>query len=67
MRVAAVLVRGAGSSRASARYEVTGNISLMDRLETLAFNSLPAALWPDVTTNVYFHASNRARITAQPL
>jgi hypothetical protein len=29
-------------------YEVTGNIGLMDRLEALAFNSLPAALWPDV-------------------
>ena len=26
-------------------YEVTGNITFMDRLERVAFNSLPAALW----------------------
>jgi hypothetical protein len=32
---------------------VTGNITFMDRLERIAFNSLPAALWPDATTNVY--------------
>ena len=31
----------------------------MDRLERLAFNSLPAALWPDVTANVYHHCSNQ--------
>lgn len=41
-------------------YEITGNITFMDRLETLAFNSLPAALWPDVTANVYHHCSNQA-------
>ena len=29
------------------------------RLEQLAFNSLPAALWPDVTANVYHHRSNQ--------
>ena len=40
-------------------YEVTANITFMDRLETLAFNSLPAALWPDVTSNVYHHANNQ--------
>ena len=40
-------------------YEVTGNISFMDRLELVAFNSLPAALWPDATTNVYHHANNQ--------
>jgi hypothetical protein len=33
-------------------YEITGNITFMDRLERLAFNSLPAALWPDATANV---------------
>ena len=32
-------------------YEITANITFMDRLERLAFNSLPAALWPDVTAN----------------
>jgi hypothetical protein len=31
----------------------------MDRLERIAFNSLPAALWEDVTANVYHHASNQ--------
>jgi hypothetical protein len=40
-------------------YEITGNITFMDRLERLAFNSLPAALWPDVTANVYHHSSNQ--------
>ena len=40
-------------------YEVTGNISYMDRLEKIAFNALPAALWPDATTNVYHHANNQ--------
>lgn len=40
-------------------YEITGNITFMDRLERLAFNSLPAALWPDVTANVYHHCSNQ--------
>ena len=40
-------------------YEVTANISFMDRLEQIAFNSLPAAVWPDVTANVYHHASNQ--------
>ena len=33
-------------------YEVTANITFMDRLETIAFNSLPAALWPDASANV---------------
>eukprot|EP01050_Picozoa_sp_SAG11_P003018 SAG11_NODE_162_length_13962_cov_19.035562_7_plen_100_part_00 len=36
-----------------------GNISFMDRLETIAFNALPAALWPDVSANVYHHANNQ--------
>jgi hypothetical protein len=36
-------------------YEITGNISFMDRLEVVAFNALPAALYPDATTNVYVH------------
>ena len=40
-------------------FEVTGNVSYMDRLERIAFNALPAALWPDVTANVYHHASNQ--------
>lgn len=40
-------------------YEITGNITFMDRLERIAFNSLPAALWEDVTANVYHHASNQ--------
>jgi hypothetical protein len=40
-------------------YEITGNITFMDRLERIAFNSLPAALWPDVTANVYHHSSNQ--------
>ena len=34
-------------------YEITANISFMDRLEVVAFNALPAALYPDATTNVY--------------
>lgn len=40
-------------------YEITGEIGFMDRLEQIAFNSLPAALWPDVTANVYHHATNQ--------
>lgn len=47
-------------------YEVTGNISFMDRLERIAFNALPAALWPDVTANVYHHASNMIAVTRDP-
>ena len=37
-------------------YEVTGNVSFMDRLERIAFNSLPAALWPDVTARPAEHS-----------
>lgn len=40
-------------------WEATANVSFYDRLERIAFNSLPAALWPDVTANVYHHASNQ--------
>ena len=47
-------------------YETTGNITFMDRLERLAFNSLPAALWPDVTANVYHHASNQITANTSP-
>ena len=47
-------------------YEVTGNITFMDRLEQLAFNALPAALWPDVTANVYHHASNQITANEHP-
>lgn len=47
-------------------YETTGNITFMDRLERLAFNSLPAALWPDVTANVYHHASNQITANNPP-
>jgi len=47
-------------------YEVTGNITFMDRLERLAFNSLPAALWPDVTGNVYHHCSNQIEAPSAP-
>ena len=43
-------------------YEITGNITFMDRLERLAFNALPAALWPDVTANVYHHCSNQLEV-----
>jgi hypothetical protein len=46
-------------------YEITGNITFMDRLERIAFNSLPAALWEDVTANVYHHASNQLSCGAQ--
>ena len=45
--------------------QVTGNITFMDRLERLAFNSLPAALWPDVTANVYHHSSNQVTAGGQ--
>lgn len=45
-------------------YEITGNITYMDRLEKLAFNALPAALWPDVTANVYHHGSNQLQAAA---
>eukprot|EP00911_Craspedida_sp_UC1_P001107 UC1_evm1s830 len=47
-------------------YEITGNISFMDRLERLAFNALPAALWPDVTANVYHHGSNQLQAAHGP-
>ncbi len=46
-------------------YEITGNITFMDRLERLAFNALPAALWPDVTANVYHHRSNQINCGGQ--
>ena len=47
-------------------YEVTANITFMDRLERLAFNALPAALWPDVTSNVYHHSSNQLFAVGAP-
>eukprot|EP00854_Cymbomonas_tetramitiformis_P005083 gene5083-6187_t len=40
-------------------WEITANVTFMDRLERLAFNSLPAALYPDVSANVYHHSSNQ--------
>jgi hypothetical protein len=45
-------------------YEITANISFMDRLEVVAFNALPAALYPDATTNVYV-AFGQLRILSQ--
>ena len=45
-------------------YEAGANVSFFDRLERLAFNALPAALWPDVTANAYHHSSNQVE-TAQ--
>eukprot|EP00935_MAST-01C_sp_MAST-1C-sp1_P001190 g1190.t1 len=47
-------------------YEITGNITFMDRLEVIAFNSFPAALWPDVTSNVYHHCSNQIGASGGP-
>jgi hypothetical protein len=47
-------------------YEITGNITFMDRLERLAFNALPAALWPDVTSNSYHHSSNQLFAVGAP-
>merc|ERR1719454_1069193 len=47
-------------------YEISGNVTFMDRLERLAFNSLPAALWPDVTANVYHHCSNQLNAEGNP-
>eukprot|EP00912_Choanoflagellata_sp_UC4_P001321 UC4_evm1s812 len=46
-------------------FEITGNIRLMDRLERIAFNALPAALWPDITANVYHHKSNQLECGGQ--
>lgn len=31
---------------------ISGNLSYADRLERLAYNALPAALWPDLKANV---------------
>ncbi len=47
-------------------YEITGNITFMDRLERLAFNALPAAVWPDMTSNVYHHSSNQLFAVGAP-
>jgi DUF1680 family protein len=47
-------------------FEITGNITFMDRLERIAFNALPAALWPDVTSNVYHHSSNQLFAVGPP-
>lgn len=45
---------------------MAGNITFMDRLERLAFNALPAALWPNVTANVYHHCSNQLAAPSAP-
>jgi hypothetical protein len=47
-------------------YEMTGNITFIDRLERLAFNSLPASTWDDFTANVYHHCSNQLEAAEGP-
>ena len=39
-------------------FAISGNLSYADRLERLAYNALPAALWPDITANVYLQMTN---------
>eukprot|EP01043_Picozoa_sp_COSAG02_P060562 COSAG02_NODE_7940_length_2777_cov_2.516804_2_plen_458_part_00 len=39
-------------------FSISGNVSYADRLERLAYNALPAALWPDITANVYLQMTN---------
>ena len=39
-------------------FSISGQLSYADRLERLAYNALPAALWPDITANVYLQQTN---------
>lgn len=41
-------------------FSITGNIKWLDRLETLAYNSLPAAVSPDMWTHQYDQMINQA-------
>ena len=41
-------------------FAVTGNIKWLDRLELLAFNSLPAAISPDMWSHQYDQMTNQA-------
>ena len=40
-------------------YEVTGNVTFMDRLEFVGFNALPATTAADFSGNAYYHAVNQ--------
>lgn len=40
-------------------YEITGSVSLFDRLEFVAFNAMPATTWPDFSGNAYYHSVNQ--------
>lgn len=40
-------------------FAISGNLSYADRLERLAYNALPAALWPDITANAYLQLTNQ--------
>ncbi len=44
--------------------DILGDVSLADRLETLAYNSLPAAYAPDYLGNAYFVSQNQVLATA---
>jgi hypothetical protein len=40
-------------------FAISGNLSYADRLERLAYNALPAALWPDIKANAYLQQTNQ--------
>lgn len=40
-------------------FSITGNITFLDRLELLAYNSLPAAVSPDMWTHQYDQMINQ--------
>ena len=48
-------------------FSISGNLSYADRLERLALNALPAALWPDLKANTYLQMTNEIVAIESPV
>ena len=46
-------------------YEITGSIALYDRLEQIAFNSLPATTDQNFAGNAYYHSINQVNMVGK--
>lgn len=46
-------------------YEITGKVEMMDRLEWVAFNAMPATTMSDFSGNAYYHSINQVTMSGK--
>jgi hypothetical protein len=46
-------------------YEITGKVEMMDRLEWVAFNAMPATTMSDFSGNAYYHSINQVTMAGK--